>query len=171
MIQLSKARSRPLAVIDTTLLSRLVELQIADRLPWLFRLILLPPEVKREAFRGPGRRQLRNLIKELSGFFVDCHEANEFTRNLMKIDLEEGEAAAIAQAEQRQTVLLLDEIKAFKRATAMQLTVIRTTRVLIMLKEARAIAAVAPYFEKLAKTDFYLKEEVRRNLLVEVGEL
>jgi predicted nucleic acid-binding protein len=171
MIQLSKARSRPLAVIDTTLLSRLVELEIADRLPWLFGLILLPPEVKREAYRGPGRRRLRNLIKELSGFFVDCYDANEFTRNLMKIDLDEGEAAAIAQAEQRQTVLLLDEIKAFKRATAMQLTVIRTTRVLIMLKEVRAIAAVAPYFEKLVKTDFYLKEEVRRNLLAEVGEL
>jgi predicted nucleic acid-binding protein len=164
-------RSRPLAVIDTTLLSRLGELEIADRLPWLFRLILLPPEVKREAYRGPGRRRLKNLIKELSGFFVDCHEANEFTRNLMKIDLDEGEAAAIAQAEQKQTVLLLDEIKAFKRATAMQLTVIRTTRILIMLKEARAIAAVAPYFEKLAKTDFYLKEEVRRNLLAEAGEL
>jgi predicted nucleic acid-binding protein len=171
MIQLRKARSRPVAVIDTTLLSRLVELEIADRLPWLFRLILLPPEVKREAYRGPGRRRLRNLVKEMSGFFVDCYETNEFTRNLMKIDLDEGEAAAIAQAEQKQSVLLLDERKAFKRATAMQLTVIRTTRILIMLKEARAIAAVTPYFDKLAQTDFYLQDEVRRKLLFEAGEL
>jgi predicted nucleic acid-binding protein len=171
MIQLRKARSRPVAVIDTTLLSRLVELEIADRLPWLFRLILLPPEVKREAYRGPGRRRLRNLVKEMSGFFVDCYETNEFTRNLMKIDLDEGEAAAIAQAEQKQSVLLLDERKAFKRATAMQLTVIRTTRILIMLKEARAIAAVTPYFDKLAQTDFYLQDEVRRKLLFETGEL
>src|SRR6266446_1446669 len=168
MIQLPKARGRPLAVIDTTLLSRLVDLEIAERLPWLFRLILLPPEVKREAYRGPGRRRLRKLVKEMSGFFVDCYETNEFTRNLMRIDLDEGEAAAIAQAEQKQSVLLLDERKAFSRATAMQLTVIRTTRILVMLKDARAIAAVAPYFDKLAKTDFYLKDEVRRKLLAEV---
>lgn len=171
MIQLPKARGRPVAVIDTTLLSRLVELEIAERLPWLFRLILIPPEVKREAYRAPGRRRLRKLVKEMSGFFVDCYEANEFTRDLMKIDLDAGEAAAIAQAEQKQSVLLLDERKAFNRATAMQLTVIRTTRILIMLKEARAIAAVTPYFDKLAKTDFYLQDEVRRKLLTEVGEL
>lgn len=166
-----KARLRPIAVIDTTLLSRLVELEIAERLPWLFRLILIPPEVKREAYKGPGRRRLRNLVREMSDFFVDCYEANEFTKNLMKIDLDEGEAAAIAQAEQKQSVLLLDEKKAFKRAEAMQLTAIRTTKILTMLKEARAIEAVKPYFDKLEKTDFYLKDEVRRQLLVEAGEL
>lgn len=166
-----KARLRPIAVIDTTLLSRLVELEIAERLPWLFRLILIPPEVKREAYKGPGRRRLRNLVREMSDFFVDCYEANEFTKNLMKIDLDEGEAAAIAQAEQKQSVLLLDEKKAFKRAEAMQLTAIRTTKILTLLKEARAIEAVKPYFDKLEKTDFYLKDEVRRQLLVEAGEL
>lgn len=166
-----KAHLRPIAVIDTTLLSRLVELEIAERLPWLFRLILIPPEVKREAYKGPGRRRLRNLVREMSDFFVDCYEANEFTKNLMKIDLDEGEAAAIAQAEQKQSVLLLDEKKAFKRAEAMQLTAIRTTKILTLLKEARAIEAVKPYFDKLEKTDFYLKDEVRRQLLVEAGEL
>lgn len=110
-------------------------------------------------------------MREMSDFFVDCYEANEFTKNLMKIDLDEGEAAAIAQAEQKQSVLLLDEKKAFKRAEAMQLTAIRTTKILTLLKEARAIEAVKPYFDKLEKTDFYLKDEVRRQLLVEAGEL
>jgi len=171
MAQPPKARVRPVAVIDTTLLSRLVDLEIAERLPWLFRLILIPPEVKREAYRAPGRRRLRNLIKEMSGFFVDCYEANEFTKELMKIDLDEGEAAAIAQAEHKQSVLLLDEKKAFKRAEAMQLTTLRTTKILTMLKEARAIAEVRPYFDKLAKTGFYLQDELRQQLLVEAGEL
>jgi predicted nucleic acid-binding protein len=171
MAQSPTARVRPVAVIDTTLLSRLVDLEIAERLPWLFRLILIPPEVKREAYKGPGRRRLRNLVREMSGFFVDCYEANEFTKDLMKIDLDEGEAAAIAQAEHKQSIVLLDERKAFKRAEAMQLTTIRTTRILTMLKEARAIPAVAPYFDKLAKTGFYLQDEVRRKLLVEAGEL
>jgi predicted nucleic acid-binding protein len=168
---IAKGRLRPIAVIDTTLLSRLVELEIAELLPLLFRLILIPPEVKREAYKGPGRRRLRNLVREMSDFFVDCYEANEFTKDLMRIDLDQGEAAAIAQAEQKESVLLLDEKKAFKRAEAMQLTAIRTTRILTMLKEATAITAIAPYFDKLAGTGFYLHEEVRRQLLAEAGEL
>jgi predicted nucleic acid-binding protein len=171
MTQLPKARLRPVAVIDITLLSRLVDLEIADLLPWLFRLILIPPEVKREAYKGPGRRRLRNLVREMSDFFVDCHDENEFTKNLMRIDLDAGEAAAIAQAEQKQSVLLLDEKKAFKRAEAMQLTAIRTTTILTMLKEASVITAITPYFDKLAKTGFYLKDELRRELLAEAGEL
>ena len=170
MIQPAKARLRSVAVIDTTLLSRVVELEIAELLPWLFRLILIPPEVKREAYRGPGRRRLRNVVREMSDFFVDCYEANEFTKALMRIDLDEGEAAAIAQAEQKQSVLLLDERKAFKRAEAMQLTAIRTTRILAMLKEAGAIESIRPYFDRLAKTDFYLKDELRKRLLTEAGE-
>jgi predicted nucleic acid-binding protein len=101
MTRPQKARLRPLAVIDTTLLSRLVDLEIAEFLPLLFRRILIPPEVKREAYKGPGRRRLRRLVREMSDFFVDCYEANEFTRTLMRIDLDEGEAAAIAQAEQK----------------------------------------------------------------------
>ncbi len=171
MTQPQKARLRPLAVIDTTLLSRLVDLEIAEFLPLLFRRILIPPEVKREAYKGPSRRRLRKLVREMSDFFVDCYEANEFTRTLMRIDLDEGEAAAIAQAEQKQSVLLLDERKAFRRAETMQLTAFRTTRILTMLKEATAITAIAPYFDKLAQTGFYLQEDVRRQLLAEAGEL
>jgi hypothetical protein len=53
----------------------------------------------------------------------------------------------------------------------MQLTAFRTTRILTMLKEATAIPAIAPYLDKLTQTGFYLQEEVRRQLLVEAGEL
>ena len=39
-----------------------------------------------------------------------------------------------------------------------------------MLKEAGAIKEVKPYYEKLEKTGFYLKEDVRKKLLAEAGE-
>ncbi len=102
MPQPLRSRGLPIAVIDTTLFSRLVELDIAERLPWLFKSILIPPEVKREAYKAPGRRQLRNLVREMSDFFVNCYEADEFTKEYMRVDLGEGEAAAIAQAESNQ---------------------------------------------------------------------
>ena len=166
----SKARGLPVAVIDTTLLSRLVYLNVAQLLPLVFKLILIPPEVKREAYKAPGKRRLRNLVSEMSGFFVDCYEADEFTKSFLKADLDEGEAAAIAQADYKQTVLLLDEKKGFKRAETMQLTVIRALNVFNKLKEAEAIKEVRPYYDKLIKRGFYMTESVRRKLLAEAGE-
>ncbi|MBC7909038.1 MAG: DUF3368 domain-containing protein [Pyrinomonadaceae bacterium] len=97
-------------------------------------------------------------------------EADELVKNYLKADLHEGEAAAIAQADYKQAILLLDEEKGYKRATAMQLTVIRTANLLNLLKIAGAITSVRPYYDKLEKTGFYLKAKVRQQLLAEVGE-
>jgi predicted nucleic acid-binding protein len=162
----------PLAVVDNTILSRLVALDIAKFLPFLFREILIPPEVKREAYKGPhkGKRRLRKVMNENAGFFVDCREADELTKEYLKADLDEGEAAAIAQADATQSILLLDENKGYRRARTMQVLTIRTGKLLNMLKEAGAIPKVKPYHEKLEETGFYLSNEARLELLAEAGE-
>lgn len=92
-------RGLPFAVTDNTLLSRLDRLEIAKFLPFLFKKILIPPEVKREAYKAPhkGKKRLRRLMSEMSGFFVDCHEADVLIKEWLKAALDEGEAAAIAQ--------------------------------------------------------------------------
>src|SRR5690242_15587766 len=91
----------PYAVIDNTLLSRLVALEVAIFLPLLFKRIRIPREVKREAYASPhkGKRRLQKLIREMAGFFVDCPEADELIKNFLMADLDAGEAAAIAQAD------------------------------------------------------------------------
>jgi predicted nucleic acid-binding protein len=172
MARFSKRGGLPDAVIDNTLLTRLVKLEIADFLPFLFKRILIPPEVRREAYKAPekGKRRLRKVINEMGGFFVDCREADEFTLEYLKADLDEGEAAAIAQADHTQSVLLLDENKGYKRAELMQVTTVRTANLIISLKKVGAIDVVKPYFDKLEKTGFYLKAEIRQQLLAEVGE-
>lgn len=165
-------RGLPLAVIDNTLLSRLVDLELAESLPWIFKLILIPPEVKREAYRTRhgGKRRLRNLIREMTGFFVDCRDVDPAIRNFLRADLDEGEAAAIAQADFKEAILLLDEERGFKRASTMQITVVRTLRLLNMLKDAGAIQNVRPYHEKLVRLGFYMTLEDRNQLLFEAGE-
>ncbi|SRR6266404_5350167 len=167
-----KSHLLPLAVVDTTILSRLVALDITKFLPYLFRGILIPPEVKREAYKAPhkGKRRLRKVMNENAGFFAECREADELTREYLKVDLDEGEAAAIAQADATQSILLLDEQKGFKRARTMQVTTIRTGKLLNMLKEAGAIPTVRPYHQRLEETGFYLSLEVRLQLLDEAGE-
>ena len=163
----------PRAVIDTTLLSRLVNLDIATFLPLIFKIVLIPPEVRREAYKSPGKgkRRLRKLVREMSGFFVDCTEADEFIKNFLMADLDPGEAAAIAQADYTQAVLLIDEKKGHRRATTMEITALRTTTLLCMLKEAGAIGAVGTYLDKLASTGFYLSRLDRLRVLSDAGEL
>ena len=170
MAQRSGKGGLPVAVIDTTLLTRLVILDIAQFLPFMFKQILIPPEVKREAYKAPhkGKRRLRKLIAEMAGFFIDCYEADEGVKEILKADLGEGEAAAIAQAESKQFILLTDDKKAFKRAETMQLKVIRTLTVLNMLKEAGAITEVKPYHDKLQGLS--LRETDLKKALAEAGE-
>ncbi len=172
MARQKKGRGLPLAVIDNTLLTRLDSLEVAKHLPWLYKKILIPAEVKREAFKAPhkGKRRLQKLIGEMHGFLVVCTEADEVVKNILQADLDEGEAAAIAQAEYKQAHLLIDENRGFKRAQVMQIRAIRTLQLLNMMKAAGAIKAVKPYYEKLEKTGFYLKEAIRQKLLAEAGE-
>ena len=173
MVQPPAAPELPTAVIDNTLLSRLTDLDIAKFLPLVFQLILIPPEVKREAFRAPHEagQRLQNLINEMAGFLVDCHEVDPTTRDFLKADLDEGEAAAIAQADAKGAVLLLDERKGVSRAIRMEITVVRTLRLLNLLKESGAIRAVRPYHEKLLKTGFHTTQAVINQLLTEANEL
>jgi predicted nucleic acid-binding protein len=163
----------PTAVIDNTLLSRLVDLNLIEFLPLVFRLILIPPEVKREAYRTPhgGKRRLRNLIRETAGFFVDCREADPYITDILRADLGAGESAAIAQADKKESILLIDDEKAYKRAIKMEIRAIRTGRLLNLLKEAGAIREVRPYHEKLAKLGFYMSREISEQLLADAGEL
>lgn len=162
----------PQAVIDNTLLARLVHLDVAKFLPLIFNRILIPPEVKREAYKAPhkGKRRLRKLLNEMAGFFVICTAVDRSIQLILEADLDVGEASAIAQAESTRSVVLIDEKKGYERARRMELEAIRTARILLMLLDAGAISAVKPYFEKLEATGFYLGENVRLALLAEAGE-
>ena len=172
MAGLPKPHLLPKAVVDTTILSRLVALDITKFLPYLFRGILIPPEVKREAYKAPqkGKKRLRKVLNENVGFFVDCREADELTKEYLKADLDEGEAAAITQAYATESVIIVDEEKGHRRATLMAIPVIRTGRLLNMLKQAGAIPFVRPYHDRLQKTGFYLSAKVREELLIEASE-
>jgi predicted nucleic acid-binding protein len=163
----------PNAVIDNTLLSRLVQLDIAISLPLLFKTILIPPEVKREAYRAPGKtkRRLRKVFKEMEGFFVSCPEADELIKDFLMADLDEGESAAIAQADKTKSLLLIDERAGRERAITMQIEVLPTTKVLCMLKDVAAINAVAPYLDRLTKLGFHLSKPEKDKVLAEVDEL
>jgi predicted nucleic acid-binding protein len=173
------------AVIDTTLLTRLVQLDIAEYLPYLFKKIHVPPEVRAEASDSPDWQQLARLLNESAGFFVDCLDCDVFIRDYLKAELDAGEAAAIAQAdrlrmnllvdvykghEQGQMYLLMDERRGHGQARLMELSVIRAGRLLWLFKKAGAITTVKPYLLKLHELGFHLTEKAFNEILVLANE-
>ena len=165
-------RGLPSAVIDTTLLTRLRALEIVDLLPLVFSRVHIPSEVRAEVGAGPGRRRrwLARLLREQSDFFVRCSDEDELTRGLLEVDLDPGEAAAIAQADHLGSEVILDETKARRRAEVMSLAVVPTGALLVRLKDAGAIALVAPYLDRLQRDGFHLSAEARARILVSSGE-
>lgn len=139
----------PTAVIDTTLLSRLAALELADRLPLIFRQIRIPLEVRREAYKAKNKKRLRNLLNEMSDFFINCREAEKGIKEVLMFTLDEGEAAVIAQAEATSSSVIIDEGKGGKEAVERNIEVFRTGKILCLLKEAGQIQLVEPYLNKL----------------------
>lgn len=161
----------PVAVIDNTLLSRLTRLEIAELLPFIFQKILIPLEVREEAFKAANKKRLRNLLNEMQGFFVLCKEDDFFNKEILKTLLDEGEATAIAQAEFTNSALILDEKKGREQAEKRELKVFPTLTILCLLKEFGAISEVKPYLDKLIKMKFYLSKKIYISTLKDVGEV
>ncbi len=166
-----RTAGNPTAVIDTTLLSRLAELGLADSLPYIFRQIHIPPEVKREAYKARNKRRLRNLLNELSGFFVDCYEVDILNKEFLKTIIDEGEAAVIAQAEAINSVVIIDDAEGRNQALKREIQVFRTGKILCLLKEAKVINLVEPYLDILITLDFSLSPQDRNAILALANEL
>jgi len=166
-----KSAGLPTAVIDNTLLSRLVALKIAVFLPSIFEQIRIPPEVKSEAEQSPNKEELLSLLNESTDFFIDCFEADITNKEFLKTILHEGEAAVIAQAEATLSVVITDDKKGYKEATGRELQVFRTGAILCLLKEAGQIGIVAPYLDKLEELGFRLLPKDKNAILKKAGEL
>lgn len=162
----------PTAVIDTTLLSRLAALELAERLPLIFRQIRIPLEVRREAYKASNKKRLRNILYEMNDFFIDCREVEKGIKEVLMFTLDEGEAAVIAQAEATSSAVIIDEGKGRKEAVERSLEVFRTGTILCLLKEAGQIQLVAPYLDKLIEEmNFRCKAMDKRAILVKAGEI
>ncbi len=162
----------PDAVIDTTLLSRLAALGLAQSLPLVFRQIRVPPEIRREAYKASNKRRLRNLLNEMNDFFIDCREAEKGIKELLALILDEGEAAVIAQAEATDSSVIIDEGKGHKEAVERNIQVFRTGAILCLLKEAGQIEFVKPYLDKLVnEMGFRLAPKSKLAILEKAGEI
>ena len=122
-----------IAVIDSSPLIHLAHLDLAVHLNSFFDVIYVSRSVQQEVNRiGRFRRRLTKLYRR--SVFERCSVVDQANVDLMRIELDMGEAEALAQAPERNaTFFIVDERAARDMASNKGLKVVGTARLLARL--------------------------------------
>ncbi|RDC62060.1 hypothetical protein AHMF7616_00651 [Adhaeribacter pallidiroseus] len=89
----------------------------------------------------------------------------------MALEVDEGEASAIALcAEKLDALLILDDLQARKLAEKLKLNYTGTLGIIARAKKEGVIASVKPIIEKIRMTNFRFSEEVFAAIIKAAGE-
>jgi len=92
-------------------------------------------------------------------------------QDFLETQVDWGEASAIALAkEHNNSLLILDDQKARKLATSLNLTFTGTLGIINKAKQVGAIPLIKPIIEKLLATNFRISEKVVADLLIRNNE-
>ena len=148
-----------IVIADTScfiLLHKIDELQI---LKAVFKNIYTTSIIKKE------------LGKPLPAWIKITDPKDQHYQNILELDIDKGEASAIALSlEMKNSLLILDDLKARKLAEKLHLDYTGTLGVIIKAKKSGLIKSVVPIITKIRKTNFRFSELVIRELLNAVGE-
>jgi predicted nucleic acid-binding protein len=142
---------RRIAVIDSTPLISLAHLDLATELVHFFDVIYVPSAVQSEVNRKQKfRYRLNKLYKR--GIFQKCTSADKFRVELLKAELDDGEAEALIQAQERNAHYFIgDEKRARQIGEALGLKPVGTVRILARLNLESRAAETNSLVQKLKK--------------------
>ncbi len=151
-----------IVVSDTSPFVKLAHLQLFDVLPALFGAVLIPPEVHAELCLANKPDAVRRLATQPPEWLI----VRPARSHLNHPDLHDGEAAAIALAEELSAdVLLIDERLGHQFARSRGLRTLRTAAMIKLAADAGLIHDLRATFERLAQTDFRVPKRVLDELL------
>lgn len=104
--------------------------------------------------------------------WVEVTEATDkHYQQILELQIDKGEASAIALAiENSGCTVILDDYKARKVATSLGIKITGTIGIIVKAKIRGIIPSVAPYVERIQKTDFRLSKDIILRALAEAGE-
>ena len=92
-------------------------------------------------------------------------------QRLLEMQIDKGESSAIALAlEYSDSLLILDDNKARKIASQLNLSYTGTFGVIIKAKLQGIIPSVIPYLDRIKQTDFRISDEIAKQILKEAKE-
>lgn len=159
------------AVIDSTALISLAHLELAASLTLFFDIIYVPGAVQREVnTKHRFRYRLRKLYK--SRVFERCLSADPYGVELLRTELDEGEAEALVQAQERNARYFIgDERRAREISERLGLKVVGTVRLLARLSLEPGGQDTSKLVKKLRKElKFRVSEAVLREAIALASE-
>lgn len=147
------------AVIDSSSLISLVHLELAKELALFFNVIYVPRAVQLEVNRKQRfRYRLQKLYK--TGIFARCMSADKLNVEILRAELDEGEAEGLIQAQERSAAVFIgDESRAREIGSALGLKPVGTVRLLARL-----------HLEGRAEETMTLVRKLRRDLTFRVSD-
>lgn len=160
-----------IAVIDSSPLIHLAHLELAQELTLFFDLIFVPSAVQREVNR---KHQFKYRLRKLyrTGIFQRCPTAAQDRVDLLRVELDEGEAEALVQAQERSAMYFIgDERRAREIAEGQGLKTVGTLRVLARLHLQGQAEETAQLVMKLRKDlKFRVTEELVQRAITMAAE-
>jgi predicted nucleic acid-binding protein len=144
-------------VSDSTCLIGLERAGQLELLPALFSAVAIPPEVEREF--GVSFPWL-----QVNGLF------DATLARALRMQVDGGEAEAIALAKQLGLRLILDDRRARAVARNLGLPLIGTVGILLRAKQARLVSHIKPIIDELERHEFFIAPELRVEVLRLAGE-
>jgi predicted nucleic acid-binding protein len=97
--------------------------------------------------------------------------SDEYKQQLLELQIDKGEASAIALAiENKDCLLILDDYKARKLAVKMNLNITGTIGMLIAAKNKGVIPSIKSLLEKIKQTNFRISPELELQAILEANE-
>jgi len=159
------------AVIDSSPLINLVHLDLAGALAFHFDLVYVPRAVQMEVnTKHRFRYRLRKLYR--SGLFVKCALADRTNVELLRFDVDAGEAEALIQAQEKAAVAFIgDEKRARGIGSNLGLRTVGTVRILARLHLEDRAGETRELVKKLCRDlKFRVTEEVIREAIMQAHE-
>ncbi|WP_235954709.1 DUF3368 domain-containing protein [Cyclobacterium salsum] len=114
---------------------------------------------------------LKEFGKSLPDWISVVSPENSHYQQILEMDLDEGEASAIALSlEMKNPILMIDELKGRKVAEKLSLRYSGTFGLILRAKQIGLIKSVKPILEKIKTTNFRFDEKLFEKVLEQAGE-
>ncbi|WP_339137440.1 MAG: DUF3368 domain-containing protein [Candidatus Electrothrix sp. GW3-4] len=151
--------SSEIIISDTSCLILLGKIDEIDVLHRLCEKVYITPTIKEE------------YGEDLPDWIEIKAPENTQYQNLLEMDLDAGEASAIALSlETDRSILIIDDLKGRKIAERLHLTYSGTIGLLLQAKRAGILPALRPVVLKIRETNFRFSERLLDYLLEQAGE-
>ena len=159
----------PDAISNTSPLVYLYRIQALEWLPKLFSRVWVPTAVVEELTEG--QRRGFDVPGPSAYSWLQIVDPRATPSEWLSLDLGLGELAAMALTlENRNHVVLLDDMLARRTAQAAGLMVWGTLKVLLEAKSQGLTGKIEPFINRLSESGMWLSGEIRERILALAGE-